>query len=100
MKSRHQTKDHDMSECDMCVNFLKICSRWSQTQIAWRAERKRANSTPANNKGIKSYTKRRAELNEENSISFEEMEVRSDTSDRLNEDLIDMHMDMQLLSSL
>ena len=97
----HQTKDHDMSKCDQCVDFLNICPRRSQAQAqaASRAKKNRTKSTSKSKGGIEYYIKK-AGRKEKTSISFGETEVRSETFDGLNEDLIDIHMDMQLLSSL
>ena len=99
MKS-HQSNDHDMSKCDHCVTFLNICSTRSkaQAQAARRAERKITKST-ANKGGIEYYMKK-AGRKEKTSISFGEIEVGCETTDRLNEDLLEMHMDMQLLSTV
>ena len=101
MMARHQTKDHDMTGCDNCVTHLKKNHKLSQARTEShkrRAGKERTDSTAVNMQNI-GYHKMKAEDEEENTFAFREMEVKSETND-LNEDLIDMHMDMQLVSSL
>ena len=101
MMSQHQTKDHDVVKCDHCVTFLKKNHKLSQAKLASnkrKVERNGTHSTPANKQGIKCHEKEvGGEV--ENAFAFKALQVESET-DSLNEDLIDMHMDMQLLSSL
>ena len=98
----HQENDHDMGQCDKCVTYLKKDNKRSQAQTAShkrRAQRKGINSTPANKLNIEYHKKKVAGKND-NSVVFEEVQVVNEAADRLNDDLIDMHMNMQLLSSL
>ena len=101
MESQHETDDHQMSKCDNCVVSLKKNHRMSQANMAaskWKVGTKVTHSISANTQGIDGQ-KSKVGGNDENSFAFKEERV-----DRqphcLNEDLIDMHMDMQLLSSL
>ena len=102
MLSNHQTDAHDVDECDDCVTNLKKNERMSRAVVASRkrkAERegKGTNSTTANKRFIENH-KRKLAGNEE--VACREAHAKSETTNSLNDDLIDMHMDMQLLSSL
>ena len=101
MMSRHQTKDHDMTDCENCVTYRMKCHTRSQALRAAhkrRAGKKGTHLTAANMQDIESC-KKKAEEDEQNSFAFREMVVECET-DSLNGELIDVHMDMQLLSSL
>ena len=97
MSSQHQTIDHDMAECDNSVIYLKKSHTRSQAMTASherRARKEETDRTAANMQDIESYRR-----GAQNSFCFKGMEVKSETPD-LNDELIDMHTDMQLLSSL
>ena len=100
MLSHHQTNDHDMAKCDNCVIYLKKSHRLSQARTAShkrRAGNEGTHPSIANAEDIES--KEEVEDKEENSIASNEMGVKNEMND-LNDDLIDIHMDMQLLSYL
>ena len=101
MMSHHQTDDHDMDDCDNCVTHLKknhIRSRARTASLRRRARKEGTDSTAANMQDGQS-PKKEAEDKEENSFAFKEKGVKNGTTG-LNGHLIDMHMDMQLLSSV
>ena len=100
MMSQHQTKNHDMDECGDCVVYLKRNHKLSQALRASRRRRdgKGGTDSTANMQDIQPHNEK-AKDNEENSFAFKEMGVECEATD-LNDDLIDMHTDMQLLSSL
>ena len=101
MKSRHQTKDHDVAKCDHCITFMTKNHRLSQAKIAAhkrKVERKGTHSTPANTQDIE-YHEKEVAAKMKNAFAFKEERVESQTHS-LNDDLIDMHMDMQLLSCM
>ena len=102
MMSQHQTKDHDMSNCDDCVTYLKKNLKMSQARAAVQKRRaKDETNLIFGNKLDMEYNKRKSGGKKENSFALKEVHVKkSETTGRLNDDLIDMHMDMQLLSSL
>ena len=100
MLSQHQTNDHDIADR---VPHLKENHKRSQAQTACRERRAGEERTVSSQNRIIhkldiENQKSRAGGKEEGSVSFEG--VRSEITNSLNDDLIDMHMDMQLLSSL
>ena len=99
MMSNHQTEDHDVDTCNDCVTNLKKNQIMSQAVVASRkrkAERKRTNSTTVN-KHVIPYTKRKVTGNKK--VASEEAHAESGTTGSLNDDLIDIHKDMQFFSS-
>ena len=92
-----------MADCDNCVTHLKKSHTLSHALRAAhkrRAGKEGTDSTVANMQEIESHkNKMRADDEEENSFAFREIGVECE-NDGLNDELIDMHMDMQLLSSL
>ena len=98
MMSQHQTNDHDIDGCSDCVVYLRKNHKLSRALTASRRRRARKDGTVSTAANIESY-KKEAE-DKESSFAFKKMRVKSETNDGLNDDLIDMHMDMQLLSSL
>ena len=111
MTSRHQTKDHDVEKCDKCVISLKKNQRLSQAAIASnkrRNERESKNSTPRDacpadrkeqeklSDDLRRARKRRSGLDGNHAHG----DVSSQpVNQSLNDDLVDVHIDMQLLSS-
>ena len=93
MKSRHETNDHSMVTCDDCITSLSHVQAASHIR---RAEKGRMHSTPAIKLDLKQS---KAGGRQENAFAFKEEQVQSQ-SHSLNDDLIEMHMEMQLLSSL
>ena len=106
MKSQHQTADHDMSKCDDCVIILKKNHRISQARIATlmrQVERNRTHSTPTSKPGPECHEKKVGGIrmsDGENALALKGEQVERQPTRSLNEDLIDVHLDMQLLSSL
>ena len=101
MLSQHQTNDHDIADCDNCVSHLKKNHILSQARVAFlkrRTGKEVSHLTAANKQDVES-SKKKAEAKNGNSFAYNENAVASETNG-LNEDLIDMHMNMQLLSSL
>ena len=98
MFSQHPTQDHDMTECDNCVTHLMKSHGRSLTQRAFLAGAERTGSTQNRNvHGLDiGYDRSKDGGGDADAVAFDE--VGSQTTDSLNEDLIDMHMDMQLLS--
>ena len=102
MLSQHQSKDHDVARCDDCVTYLKKNHRMSQAKKASnkrKVERKRTHSTPPANAQDMECHEKKVGGKVENALPFKEEQVESQTV-CLNDDLILMHMEMQLLSSL
>ena len=97
MLSLHQLGDHDIDKCVDCVTNLTMNHRLSQVQMAWRKRRagEESSLTTANKLGIEK--ERRKSRGKEGNSSAKEP-VKSETTGRLNDDLIDVHMDMELLS--
>ena len=101
MMSHHQTKDHDIVKCDHCVTYLKKNHRMSEAIIAAnkrKVGKKGTHSAPANTQDIRCH-KKEVSGEVENAFALKEEQIERQTH-RLNVDLIEMHMDMQLLSSL
>ena len=103
MRSKHQTTDHDIAECDDCVTYLTTdhcrSKPASYTTAQRRAEKGDASAIPANRLDIM-FNKNKVGGKVGNSFDFKEEQIEDETNATLNEDLIGMHMDMQLLSSL
>ena len=119
MMAQHQTKDHDMAKCDHCVTYLKKNHRMSLSAIASfkrRNERKGSHSTPrdacrADQKGQEKLSdsqqrkrkeaQRRAQKQRSGpSGKHANGDVSSESIDHcLNDDLVNVHIHMQLLSS-
>ena len=78
------TKNHRLSQAKIAANKRK-------------AERRGTHPTPAKTLVIECHEKVKEKM--ENVLAFKEQQVERETVS-LNEDLTDMHMDMQLLSSL
>ena len=100
MMSQHQTKDHEIDECDDCVSYLKRNHEMSQAQTAsckMKAGKNVTQSNPANKSDVV-YYKKKSGREEGISFAVKKEQVKSETTGSLNEDLIDVHMDMQLLS--
>ena len=100
MMSRHQTEDHDIDDCENCVTHLKKNYKLSLAQMA-ASKRRAANegtaATAANMQDIKSH-KKNAEDEEKNSFACKG--IVNEMASGLNDELIDVHVDMQLLSWL
>ena len=86
MLSQHQTHDHDIAECDDCFAHLK------KSGGRYTASRKRGENEASQSQNRK--------VGEEGKSAAFTMQNESETTHCLNDDLIDVHMDMQLLSSL
>ena len=100
MLSQHQTEDHDIDECDDCVVYLKKKRRPSQALMAAlrrRAGKEGIDATAANMQDVDSHEKR-AKDEEENSIDCKEIII--EMAKGLNDELMNVHMDMQLIPSL
>ena len=98
MMSHHQTNDHDIAHCDNCVTHPKKNHKQSQARMASlkrRVGKGRTHSTTVNRQGIQSSDKN-AEDKEGNSFVSKEVGVKTETTD-LNDELIDIHVNMQLL---
>ena len=94
---QHLTKDHNVDKCEDCVRLLKKNHKRSQALKASHKRRAETGGTSSN--PVKRLNIEYHERREMNSIACKEMQVESQTR-CLNDDLVDMHMDMQLLSSL
>ena len=96
MKSKHQTNVKVMDECDDGVPHLKETGRRHQAptdsnQVRSQQRKAKAEAQQSHN--------RKVGKKEENSVAPTAQD-ESETTHRLNDDLIDAHMDMQILSSL
>ena len=89
-----------MDDCDNCVTHLKKNHTQSQALMASQKRRagKGADSIAADMQ-VTELHMRKAEKGEKNSFALNEAEFESKMSG-LNDELIDMHISMQLLSSL
>ena len=100
MISNHQTEDHDVDECEDCITNLKKNERLYQALIAARkrkARREGTRSTTANKRPIVIRKRKVAGIQK---VVCKEAHAERGTSYSLNDELIDMHIDMQLLASL
>ena len=103
MISHHQTKDHDIDECEDCLCYLKQHHKMSQAKKAsWKrkAGKNVTKSNPANKSDTVCYKKKSGRKKGVSFSSYNKEQMESAKTNRLNEDLIDIHMDMKLLSSL
>ena len=97
----HLCNKRFFSKCEDCVINLKKNYRMSLAKLAAdkrKVERKETHSTPANTQGTECHEKSVGGT-VENAFALKEEQIERQTH-RLNVDLIEMHMDMQLLSSV
>ena len=97
MMSQHQKEDHDVDKCDDCVTNLKPNQRKCKAGVASHKRKARREGINANKQVIENH-KRKTGGNKE--VASKVAPAESGTTGSLNDELIDMHMDMQLLSSL
>ena len=99
MISKHQTDDHDVDKCEDCVKNLKKNERMCKALAASRVRKAKREGTKLQTAKKHVIVSRMRKVGGNKEVALEKAHARSWKTRSLNDDLIDIHMDMQLLSS-